>query len=103
MKKLKGMILWMGLGVLLSLLLYGMHFCSLQVASNITKCSKFNNNFCNFYEILIQRDSLGPVGYIHYDARGSPVHYDDKNRLDKIWFSNNIICWYAYGNTLSYT
>ena len=62
----------MGLGALLSLLLCGMYFCSLQAASGIAKCTKSENDLCGFFEILIQRDSLGPTGYIHYNIRGSP-------------------------------
>ena len=72
MEKLKGIVLWMGLGALLSLLLCGMYFCSLQVVNGITKCPQPEKNVCIFFETLIQRDLHSPTGYIHYDARGSP-------------------------------
>jgi hypothetical protein len=63
---------WMGLGALLSLLLCGMYFCSLQVASGHTKCIKQDNNVCNFFEILIEKQSLMSLGFNYITARSPP-------------------------------
>lgn len=72
MKKLKGIITWIGLGAFLSLLFCGMYFCSLQAASGTTKCQQPEKNICVFFDVLIQKDMHSPTGLIHYYARGSP-------------------------------
>ena len=65
----------MGLGALLALLLCGMYFCSLQAANEVTKCNKADANVCGFFDILIQKEGLGPTGIILRNIRGSPVSY----------------------------
>jgi len=65
----------MGSGALLALLLCGMYFCSLQAASGMTNCNKTDANICGFFEILIQKEALGPTGTILYNIRGSPFSY----------------------------
>jgi hypothetical protein len=69
MKNLKGILFWMGLGALLSLLLCGMYFCSLQVASGHDKCVNQDNNICNFFEIMIEKQSLMPIGFVFLNPR----------------------------------
>ena len=72
MNKIKEIILWVALGALLSLLLCGMYFCSLQAASGVAECSKSESNLCEYIEIFLQKEGMGPIGYININVRGSP-------------------------------
>ena len=60
---------WVGLAALLSLLLCGTYFYSLQAASGHDNCAHQNNNICNFFEIMIEKQSLMPVGFVFKNPR----------------------------------
>jgi len=62
----------MGLGALLSLLFCGMYFCSLQAAEDVAKCQKSTSDLCGFFEVLIQKEGMGPLGLLYLNVRGSP-------------------------------
>ena len=67
-------LVWLGYLGAVALVIYAMYFCSFESQYKTKECTNMEKTMCGFFEIITERQGLGPMGFIslRLDIRGSP-------------------------------